>query len=398
MLLIVENYQPIHSRKLGDVMLPIKMWLDNVEDSALEQINNMANLPFAFHHVAIMPDCHTGYGMPIGGVLATKNVVVPSAVGVDIGCGMLVAKTTLPNKWADNKERLNKIIEEIKILIPLGTNHHKLPKDIKGFDRPTRNSICAMEFNSAEYQLGTLGGGNHFIEFQKGSDGFIYIMIHSGSRNIGYKVANHYNKLAVERNKSWFSSVPKESQLAFLPIDSSEGGNYIDEMSWCIKFASQSRYHMMNTILGIAMFKFPREDFEYEYYETKHNYARLEHHYGKNVMIHRKGAIHAKKGKLCIIPGSQGTSSYIVEGLGNRESFESASHGAGRTMSRTKAKEVLNLEEQQARMSGIVHGMTSKNKLDESPGAYKDIDEVMEQQKDLVKILVKLTPVAVIKG
>ena len=248
-------------------------------------------------------------------------------------------------------------------------------------------------------QLASLGSGNHFIEIQKGSDGHIWIMIHSGSRNLGKQVADHYNKVAQQLNEKWFSSVTKEWELAFLPADSDEGQAYIREMNYCVDFALANRKLMMDKIMAIFEILNKTIDFE-PMINIAHNYASLEHHFGKDVWVHRKGATLARKGTIGIIPGSQGTKSYIVEGKGNPESFESCSHGAGRMMGRKQAQKTLNLEEEIKKLDdqGIIHGIRNVKDLDEASGAYKDIDVVMENQSDLVDILVELTPLAVIKG
>ena len=261
-------------------------------------------------------------------------------------------------------------------------------------------TIVCRQYESALKQIGTLGGGNHFIEIQKGNDGFIWIMIHSGSRNIGYKVAYHYNKKAQEFNDRWHSSVPKNHGLAFFPIEDYTARIYIEEMNYCIEFALANRKLMMNRVINIFK-EMISPDIKFDkMINIAHNYARIENHFGKNVWVHRKGATSAKKGEIGIIPGSQGTKSYIVKGLGNLDSFMSCSHGAGRTMSRTKARNELNLEKEIKNLDkqGIVHSIRHKKDLDEAPSAYKDINLVMENQKDLVEILVELTPLAVIKG
>jgi tRNA-splicing ligase RtcB len=382
--------------------LPIKMWLQDIEDGAMEQVKNLANLPFAFHHIAIMPDCHLCVGMPIGGVLATENVIVPSAVGVDIGCGMCAVKTSLTKI---SQDQLKKIMGEIRKQIPVGFKHHETKQDISLMPNDGLNSweelpICGQEFENALTQIGTLGGGNHFIEIQKGTDGHIWIMLHSGSRNLGYKVAEYYDNLATELNKKWYTSVDKSVKLAFLPIDSEEGQAYIKEMNYCVDFALANRKLMMDRICKIF-----RDELEIETYvefepiiNIAHNYASLENHYGKNVWVHRKGATLARKGTIGIIPGSMGTSSYIVEGLGNKESFESCSHGAGRKMGRRQAIDNLNLEEEQKKMKGILGKPRNKEDLQEAPGAYKNIIDVIDNEKDLIKVLVGLKPLAVIKG
>jgi len=379
--------------------LPIKMWLDDIEDGALEQAKNLANLPFAFKHIAVMPDSHQGEGMPIGGVLAAKGVIIPNAVGVDIGCGMCAMKTSLQEI---EKENLRQIVERIKELVPVGFDWHEEPQNESSM--PERKSqdympIVQQEYEKARHQVGTLGGGNHFIEVQKGSDGYIWIMTHSGSRNIGKKVADHYNKIAVDLNEQWFSQVPKDWQLAFLPLDTLEAKQYRSEMEYCVRFALANRQLMMYNIK--RAFQEVLHEIEYEpIINIAHNYAAMENHFKHNVMVHRKGATQAREGQPGIIPGSQGTKSYIVRGKGDRESFMSCSHGAGRKLGRRQAIQELKLEEEQALMNakGIIHSITEEKDLDEAPSAYKDIDVVMENQNDLVDIVVELEPLAVIKG
>lgn len=380
--------------------IPIKLWLDDIEEGALDQARNMANLPFGFKHIAIMPDSHQGYGMPIGGVLATKGVIVPNAVGVDIGCGMCALKTNLDSI---STETLKKILSGIRELVPLGFGHHKEKHDIALMPSPetiVKNGIVERQFESARKQIGTLGGGNHFIEIQKGSDDHIWIMIHSGSRNIGLKVAEYYNKMAQNLNERWHSAVDKSKNLAFLPIETQEAKDYFNEMQYCVDFAFANRMLMMNNIVSVFTDCFNGNFSEMEFVNIAHNYARWEHHYNTNVIVHRKGATSAKEGETGIIPGSQGTKSYIVKGKGNAESFESCSHGAGRVLGRKQAARTLDLEAEIARLNeqGIIHSIRSKSDLDEAPGAYKNIDIVMENQKDLVDILVELSPLAVIKG
>jgi len=379
--------------------IPIKLWLDDIEDGALEQVKNIANLPFAFRHVAVMPDSHQGYGMPIGGVLATKGVVIPNAVGVDIGCGMCAVKTSLTEIDTDT---LKKIMGEIRKEIPVGFNHHKerqddslMPKFFPDYD----TKIVTEQFESALKQIGTLGGGNHFIEIQKGSDGFLWIMVHSGSRNFGLKIADYYNKKAVAMNEKWYSIVPTKQELAFLPIESEEGQSYLREMQYAVDFALANRGLMMKRIRDIFQ-EITKTDMTTDMINIAHNYASIENHFGENVWIHRKGATLAREGTIGIIPGSQGSKSHIVKGLGNKESFESCSHGAGRRMGRKEAIRTLDLEAEKKRLDdmGVIHAIRGKEDLEEAPSAYKDIEVVMENQKDLVEIEVSLTPLAVIKG
>jgi tRNA-splicing ligase RtcB len=389
--------------------VPIKMWLDDIEDGAVSQAKNLANLPFVHKHIAIMPDSHQGFGMPIGGVMATKGVVIPNAVGVDIGCGMCAIKTPFYELG-----KMKDIMSEVRNRIPLGFKKHKYPKSTKLMPNGVRNGkvgypIVDSEFNNALKSLGTLGGGNHFIEFQKGSDGYVWIMVHSGSRNLGYKVAEHYNNLAIELNKKWHSNVPKEWGLAFLPIDSNEGQDYLREMSYCVEFAFCNRRLMMNTIIEvlIELGNFQDEgagkrllDMVDSFINISHNYAQIENHFGDNVMVHRKGATLAREDTIGIIPGSQGTNSYIVKGKGNKDSFNSCSHGAGRVMGRKQAQKTLNLEDEIKHLDdmGVIHSIRTEKDLDEASGSYKDIHTVMSNQSDLVDILVELKPLAVIKG
>lgn len=396
--------------------IPIKSWTNVIEDSALVQILNLANLPFAFRHVAIMPDVHAGYGMPIGGVLATKGVVIPNAVGVDIGCGMYAQKTGLLERDMTS-EMIKKLFGGskdyhggIRASVPVGFSHHSKKQDdgwmpdlgkIGLVISPSRQqSIIFEQYESALKQVGTLGGGNHFIEIQADQDGVVWFMIHSGSRNLGYKVANHYNALAKELNARWHAGVSKAWDLAFLPLSSDEAEAYLAEMNYCVQFAEHSRALMAERIRRALEDAFDYDISWHGPYNVAHNYARMEHHFGENVMVHRKGATSARAEEYGIIPGSQGTASYIVKGLGNVESFQSCSHGAGRCMSRTKARDELNLEVEIKRLNdaGVIHGLRNKKDLDEAASAYKNIDMVMDEQSDLVETMTRLKPLAVIKG
>ncbi|MDX9908483.1 MAG: RtcB family protein [Bacteroidales bacterium] len=380
--------------------VPIKMWLDDIDENALLQAKNLANLPFVFKHVALMPDSHMGFGMPIGGVIATRDVIIPNAVGVDIGCGMCATKTSL-NEIDTNV--LKKIMSGVRQLVPLGFKHHKEAQDeslMPSIEHVPENGIVRQEFESATRQIGTLGGGNHFIEIQKGSDNHIWIMVHSGSRNIGLKVAEHYNKLAITLNQKWYSCVERKLDLAFLPLETQEGQDYLLEMQYCIDFAFASRMLMMERIKSVFADIFGDSFYTTDFINIAHNYARKENHFGSNVIVHRKGATSARKGEAGIIPGSQGTKSYIVRGKGNVESFQSCSHGAGRVMGRRQAMRELTLEDEIKKLDkkGIVHAIRGARDLDEAPSAYKNIQEVMRNQEDLVEIVVELSPLAVIKG
>jgi len=390
---------------------PIKMWLKDIENSALEQAKNLANLPFLHKHVAMMADCHLGFGMPIGGVIATKGVIIPNAVGVDCGCGMRCIQTNIPasilKDTQDNsgKNLLKCIQSVIRRTIPIGFKRNDIPQEWAGFNYAPEIDIIQDNLEVARVSLSSLGGGNHFIELQRDDDGSLYIMVHSGSRNLGKQICNHYNQIAKTMNETWFSQVPTDWGLSFLPLESSEGQEYKQSMDFALEFARENRRMMMEKIKNITFNVIGK------YYgklskavlneiDIHHNYAAVEHHYNTNVVVHRKGATRARKDELGIIPGSQGTSSYIVIGKGNKESFMSCSHGAGRMMSRKEAKRTLSLEEEKGRLDqlGVVHSVRTQDDLDEAPGAYKDIDIVMANQTDLVDIQTKLIPLAVIKG
>ena len=377
--------------------LPIKSWCMEPEEGAVLQATHIARLPFAHHHIALMPDTHQGYGMPIGGVLAAVDAIIPNAVGVDIGCGMLACKTTLRDI---SKGDIKQIMGLLRKTIPVGFHHRKTPQDIPA--PPEKAAVVKAEYERARYQAGTLGGGNHFIEIQRGDDGHIWLMIHSGSRNLGKQVCDHYNALAKRMNQRDPDVVPAKWDLAYLPADTEEGAAYIAEMDYCQRFAAANRELMFVHMLDAFKEVMRGADVygDAPIINVHHNYAGLEHHFGKDVWVHRKGAISAQAGEFGIIPGSQGTKSYIVTGRGNPESFCSCSHGAGRRMGRKEARRTLSLTAEIARMDeqGIVHGIRGVRDLDEAAGAYKDIDLVMEEQRDLVKVEVELTPLGVMKA
>lgn len=381
---------------------PVKVWAKYVDPHAWKEIDNLSRLPFIYHHLAFMPDVHGGMGMPIGGVLASKKVVVPNAVGVDIGCGMCAVKTNLKADEISRDVIRKEIMSGIRDRIPLGMDHHKDLQDEafmpQGHDIDKLH-VVSKQYVSARRQVGTLGGGNHFIELQKDDDRFLWIMLHSGSRNLGKQVGDYYNKLAKELNAMYHTGVDPSWQMHFLPLGSKEFTAYWKEMSYCVDFALCNRQLMMERIKEIIADAIPEVEFE-PMINIAHNYAAWEHHYGEDVIVHRKGAVRARAGEIGIIPGSQGTSSYIVEGLGCPESFMSSSHGAGRLMSRTEAIKTLSLQKEIEMLDskGIIHGIRSQNHLDEAASAYKNIDEVMANQQDLVKILTRLSPIAVVKG
>ena len=382
-------------QKINTERIPILLWLDDLEEGAMQQARNLANLSVAYKHIAIMPDAHQGYGMPIGGVLATKDAIIPNAVGVDIGCGMCSLKTNLENI---GRHELKEMMGIIRTTVPVGFKHHP-EKQNDDWMPPIEGEllIISQEYERARSQIGTLGGGNHFIEIQQGSDGYIWIMVHSGSRNLGFRVANYYHNKAKKENKNNKDDVPKD--LSYF-LQGTEGyDNYFKEMNYCIQFALQNRKLIMERVKNAFTEITPEVKFS-NFINKSHNFAAWETHFDQELIVHRKGATRAEEGEWGMIPGSQGTSSFLVKGKGNPLSFNSCSHGAGRVMSRSKARKTLNIKTETAQMEamGVIHSLRHKKDLDEAPGSYKDIEEVMDRQKDLVDIQVKLNPLAVIKA
>lgn len=393
--------------------VPIMSWCPEAEDGAIRQITDAAKHPKVFNHVALMPDAHQGYGVPIGAVVALKDAISPNMVGVDIGCGMMAVKTSL--KYIE-KHELGLIKNHISKNVPVGfskrstiaetdfnyeANFEVLSSFSKVFSKSYMKEI--------KHSMGTLGGGNHFIEIQKGDDGHIWIMIHSGSRNLGKKVNDHFHDVAMKMCDAFCSERNDIApDLAFLPFINGYAAEYQNAMNIALDFAKENRKVMMRDILKAFDRVIPMCSSLFEL-DVHHNYASLENHFGKNVWVHRKGATSAREGQLGIIPGSMGTCSYIVEGLGNPLSFNSCSHGAGRVHSRTQATLQLDVEAENKKMDGIVFDgfqeikrgnkkVRGKLDLGECAGAYKNIDEVMQNQNDLVKIHTKLEPLMVVKG
>jgi tRNA-splicing ligase RtcB (3'-phosphate/5'-hydroxy nucleic acid ligase) len=410
------------------VRIPVKSWCGDMEKDAMQQAVDLANHPVTYGHVALMPDCHVGYGMPIGGVIACDNAVIPNAVGVDIGCGMGAVRTDVRTASIGGKSGIRMILDFIKERIPVGEgNAHKDERRWAGFDnylKSLNTDEAGLDFSDpalpgwmdshawklAKKNLGTLGGGNHFIEMQEDEDGNLWLMLHSGSRNAGNRIATVYHKIAIDLDEKYNAAIPTKN-LAFLPFDSKEGQDYIRDMQLAMLYARENRRLMMEVFKEAVSAFIPDAVFTGEI-NIHHNYANLENHFGRNLWIHRKGATSAGKDEMGIIPGSMGTYSYIVKGLGNPESFMSCSHGAGRTLSRTEANRRLTVEECDRAMGGVVYDRWHKAKkfggrkekssgqydLSESPLAYKNIDEVIRAELDLVNPVVKLKPIGVLKG
>ena len=386
--------------------IPLYLWLDQLDAETLAQAKNLANLPCAFHHVALMADAHAGYGMPIGGVLATTGFVIPNGVGVDIGCGMQAVRTGLESVAP---AELKTMLRSLRAAIPLGFQHHGKPRPLELMPQPkperkaTALPVITQEFDNARHQIGTLGGGNHFIEIQQGSDGRIWLMVHSGSRNLGHKVASHYNQLAVAKAakaaKSGKEAIPKAWQLAALAVNSADGQSYLAEMTYCVAFAKANRGEMMRTVMDIVAETTGCQQFGSPL-DVAHNYAVKETHFNREVWVHRKGSTRAFAGEPGIIPGSQGSTSYVVRGLGHPDAFKSCSHGAGRVLGRKEAQRSLDLQAEIRKLEAlqVLHTIRHRRDLDEAPGAYKEIQAVMDNQRDLVEIVVALRPLAVLKG
>lgn len=380
--------------------LPIRSWCDRVEKGALEQAANLANHPRVFSHVALMPDCHVGYGMPIGGVVACEDAIIPNAVGVDIGCGMCAVQTSCPAADA-SRDKIRRCLDEIERVVPVGEGHgHRDRQQWEHFNE-LPGWLDARTRELAFRNLGSLGGGNHFIEMQAGDDGLLWLMLHSGSRNLGYRIAEHHHRIAMKNH-------PELGDLAFLDAESDEGKSYILEMNLALAYALENRARMMRVFKEVVSRTFGGIEYLREI-NIHHNYAAQEAHFGKTVWVHRKGATSAKNGEEGIIPGSMGTHSYIVRGRGNPDSFLSCPHGAGRKMGRMAASRLLSREECDKAMKGVVYsgwhgfkggGRKMKGLLDlsEAPQAYKDIDAVLAASSDLAEPLARLRPLGVVKG
>lgn len=399
--------------------LPIKIWStpDSVDEKCLEQAVNLSKLPFVHKWVALMPDTHAGKGMPIGGVLACEGAVIPNAVGVDIGCGMAFVQTNIPVKAlretiTGSGTLLQAIVGDILRGIPTGFAHHGKAQPSAVLDRAKEelskydgDSELIGNIEEGYFQVGTLGGGNHFIELQEDEDGLCTIMLHSGSRNFGFRICNYFNDIAKTLNERWHSAVDPQWGLSFLPADSSEGQRYLNWMNLAMDFAYENRAAMLQSaesIFSRLVEKYTGlvPEFTNEI-NCHHNYAAIENHFGKNVYVHRKGAIRAREGELGIIPGAMGSASYIVRGKGNPESFMSSSHGAGRLYSRTKAMELFSVENVivDLKEQNVVLGKQKKSDVpEESRFAYKDIDTVMANQSELTEPIKRLFTVGVVKG
>lgn len=394
--------------------VPVKMWTKGVpvEAEAMEQLANAARLPIVFKHVAAMPDVHLGIGATVGSVIPTIQAIIPAAVGVDIGCGMMAAKTTL--RAEDLPDNLGPLRSAIEAAVPHGFTPRRGGRDPGSWENPPVTvdqvwSTLADDFDALcelhprlkntnnRKHLGTLGTGNHFIEVCLDELGFVWFMLHSGSRGVGNAIGTHFIELAkkdAERNQR---NLP-DKDLAYLEEGAEHFDDYVRGVGWAQRFAMKNREVMMANLIATVR-KVITKPFEshVEAVNCHHNYVQKERHFGEDVLVTRKGAVSARRGELGIIPGSMGARSYIVRGLGNPESFESCSHGAGRVMSRTKAKKMFTVEDQVKATEGV-ECRKDADVIDEIPMAYKDIDAVMAAQKDLVEVVHTLKQVVCVKG
>ncbi len=394
--------------------VPIKMWTKGVpvEYEARKQLENAARLPVVFKHVAAMPDVHLGIGATVGSVIPTIKAIIPAAVGVDIGCGMMAAKTTL--RAEDLPDNLGPLRSAIEQAVPHGSVPRHRGRDPGSWENPPVSvdqvwATLADEFDllcelhprlantNNRKHLGTLGSGNHFIEICLDEAGFVWFMLHSGSRGVGNAIGTHFIELAKKDAELHQRNLP-DKDLAYFEEGARYFGDYVRGVSWAQKFAMRNREVMMANLIATVR-KVIAKPFEshVEAVNCHHNYVQQERHFGQDVFITRKGAVSARRGELGIIPGSMGARSYIVRGLGNPESFESCSHGAGRVMSRTKAKKMFSVEDHIKATEGV-ECRKDANVVDEIPMAYKDIDAVMAAQQDLVEVVHTLKQVVCVKG
>jgi tRNA-splicing ligase RtcB len=382
--------------------VPIKSWARDVEASALAQATNLSNLPFAIRHVALMADAHAGYGMPIGGVLFADGAVVPYGIGVDIGCGVALVETDLTVETL-SRDALDRTLAEIARRVPTGHRSQPRPVDrdaaLAEIGLPVPESIEPAWLARGINQVGTLGSGNHFLEVQRDDAGGVFVMLHSGSRNLGKTICDAFVKRALVENTTRGDELPHR-ELAYFRLGSDGFDAYWAAMSFALRFAEVNRSRMLDQVEAAfaartRMGRFTR------IVDVHHNYAAWEEHFGERGIVHRKGAVRARAGELVLIPGSMGTASYVAEGLGNPESFETCQHGAGRAMSRSAARKTMTSEqlfEEMTRLGVMLHSGDPRSAAEEAPFAYKDIESVMAASADLIRPTKRLMPLGVVKG
>jgi tRNA-splicing ligase RtcB (3'-phosphate/5'-hydroxy nucleic acid ligase) len=387
--------------------VPVKVYTDDVEASARQQLVNLSQLPIIHHHVAAMPDVHTGIGATVGSVIATHRAIIPAAVGVDIGCGMMAARTSLGANDLD-EPRLKRVFDQISRDVPVGREQHKenraLTSAAKPHERMLRKILQAHPQLEKRFprtqnwvcQMGSLGGGNHFIEVCLDEADRVWAMLHSGSRGIGNAIGTYFIELARRDAERLQLRLP-DRDLAYLQEGAEHFDDYVEAVGWAQGYAAANRDAMMDLVLAALRRHLSGFEVTDEAVNCHHNYVEREHHYGADVWVTRKGAIRARRGDLGIIPGSMGARSYIVRGKGSEESFQSCAHGAGRRMSRTQAQKTFTPRDLAEQTAGVVCRKDS-GVIDEIPGAYKPIDEVMANQTDLVEIVHTLKQVVCVKG
>jgi len=392
---------------------PVKVWTDQIDDNAIKQLENMAQLPFIHKHIAAMPDVHWGMGATIGSVIPSKGAIVPAAVGVDLGCGMMAVQTSLTaNDLPDNLHTLRTHIES---MVPHGRSDNGRANDVGGFNKLPRSHQQRWELLGSRYQdiidkhpkakgyntwnhMGTLGTGNHFIEICLDESDNVWVMLHSGSRGAGNKIGSYFIQKAKEEMERYHvAEYLPDKDLSYLVEHTEIFDDYVNAVEWAQDFASENRKAMMGEVLNVLHKHFGNFSLEKEAINCHHNYVARENHYGSNVLITRKGAIRAREGDLGIIPGSMGAKSFIVRGKGNKESFCSCSHGAGRTLGRKQAERMYTVKDLEDQTKGI-ECPKDEARIDEIPSAYKDIDIVMGNQSDLVEVLHTLKQVVNVKG
>ena len=408
---------PNYTLEQSDGGVPVKMWTRGVpvDDKARQQLANAARLPIVFRHIAAMPDVHVGIGATVGSVIPTLKAIIPAAVGVDIGCGMMACKTTLhANDLPDNLGPLRSAIERA---VPHGggpRSYKRGGRDPGAWENPPETvdqvwagladefeQLCALhprlKNTNNRKHLGTLGTGNHFIEVCLDQDGFVWFMLHSGSRGVGNAIGTHFIELAKKDAEANQRNLP-DKDLAYFEEGAQYFGDYVRGVGWAQRFAAKNREVMMTRLIATVRLCLPKPfETHVEAVNCHHNYVQQERHFGEDVFVTRKGAVSAKRGELGIIPGSMGARSYIVRGLGNAESFDSCSHGAGRVFSRTQAKKRFTVEDQIKATEGV-ECRKDADVIDEIPMAYKDIDAVMAAQQDLVEVVHTLKQVVCVKG
>ena len=394
-------------QEISEGLVPVKVYTAEMEAAARAQLVNISKLPIVHHHVAAMPDVHLGIGATVGSVIPTKRAIIPAAVGVDIGCGMMAPRLSLTAKELDETS-LKKVFAQVSRDVPVGFGQHRerdarteaakqfQPELKKILQRHPGIEKRVGRNTSWVHQLGTLGGGNHFIEVCLDESNRVWAMLHSGSRGIGNAIGSYFIELAKRDAERHQLSLP-DRDLAYFPEGAQHFDDYVEAVGWAQDYARANRAEMMDLVLEAMRRHLPAFGVSDEAVNCHHNYVEREKHYGERVWVTRKGAIRAGKGELGIIPGSMGTRSYIVRGKGSRESFDSCAHGAGRRMSRNAAEKCFSVQDLQKQTEGVIC-RKDRGVIDEIPGAYKDIDAVMANQSDLVEVVHTLKQVLCVKG